>query len=379
VLFDAPTNWAWIDSRRVAARRGVNHFELIARRARRSAFVGRRQGKLSSYMFVAQRPKDPPRWQELLLPTAEEYIGYVQRAVARDGIGKDCPLLLWAWPPTEGFEQIHAALSPDLTVADIIDDERKFFPPGSPMHERVTKHHQDLFSYTDLVITHNVPLAERLRMFGVDAKLVLNATEVFGPGNSADSSRPRELRGLRGPIIGYSGTFSWRFDIELVDRLARERPDCQIVIVGSAHGAEDVLVLSRHPNVHFLGVKTYPDVIRYIRCFDVAIIPHVNDALSRSMNPLKAYLYASCGVPSVATDIANLADLGEAIRVTHSDDEFIEAVSETLELRRRGQLSVDPDALLAGETWEDRVQQIERLIDDAFDRRGEPLASAVLR
>jgi len=93
------------------------------------------------------------------------------------------------------------------------------------------------------------------------------------------------LRHLKGPIIGYSGTLSYRIDLELLDRIARERPDHQLVIIGSAHGPEEILALDQHPNVHFLGVRTYPDVTRYIRCFDVAIIPHLDDEMSRGMNP----------------------------------------------------------------------------------------------
>ena len=137
------------------------------------------------------------------------------------------------------------------------------------------------------------------------------------------------------------------------------------MIVGSAHGSEDVLALDRHPNVHFLGVHTYPEVTRYIRCFDVAIIPHLDDEMSRAMNPLKAYLYASCGVPAVATRISNLdlAELDGAIRITHSHDEFLAAIDLTIEQRCRGELRPPSRKELEPHTWAQRVREIERLID----------------
>ncbi len=366
VLFDRPTDWPWLESRRREARTGVNHFDLIYRRGRRLAWGGRHQGKLSSYMFVAQPPKRPVRWQELLLPTAGEYLGYVDLALRRDRMGRDCPLVFWVWPPVEHFTELHEAFSPALTVTDVVDDERTWSEPGSVAHERLTRDHEAIFAASDLVITHNVPLAERLRMFGVQARLLTNAAELF---EDAPGRRPRELRGLKGPIIGYSGNLSWRFDIELVDRMAREHPEWQLVIIGSAHGSEDVLVLSRHPNVHFLGVKTYPDVVRYIRSFDVGILPHLDDPMSRSMNPLKAYLYASCGVPAVSTEVANLVRLDGAIRVAGSHDAFIAAVAETIERRARGDLALDPASLLRDDTWTGRVQAVEGWIDEALSER----------
>jgi glycosyltransferase involved in cell wall biosynthesis len=192
--------------------------------------------------------------------------------------------------------------------------------------------------------------------------VVPNATELF---DGRRRRRPRELRHLEGPIIGYSGGLSYRLDIELLERIARERRDCQLVIVGSAHGPEGVLALDKHPNVHFLGVRTYPEVTRYIRCFDVAIIPHLDDEMSRAMNPLKAYLYASCGVPIVSTRIANLdlATVEGVIRVTHNHDEFLAAIDQAIEQRRGGQLRLPSREQLEPHTWAQRVREIEHLID----------------
>jgi glycosyltransferase involved in cell wall biosynthesis len=361
VHFDQPTDWTWIQSRRRAARRGVNHWELIARRGRRLALGSERDGKLRSYMMVAQPAKDASAWQRALLPTADEYLGFVAQVLERNRIGKR-PVLFWVWPPNLPFADLHRAFTPALTVADVVDDERSWMVPGSKRYEQVTRNHEQIFALSDLVLTHNEPLAERLRWFGVQPEVVPNATELF---DDRRRRRPRELRHLKGPIIGYSGTLSFRLDLELLERIARERPDCQLVIVGSAHGSEDVLALDRHPNVHFLGVRTYPEVTRYIRCFDVAIIPHLDDEMSRAMNPLKAYLYASCGVPAVATRISNLdlATVDGAIRIAHSHDEFLAAIDQTIEQRRRGELRPPSREELEPHTWAQRVREIERLID----------------
>ena len=363
VHFDSPQSWDWIDSRR--RREGpYNHWGMIRRRAQRLSLVGEREGKLRSYMFVSRRAKDPSAWQRALLPSADEYLGFVADVLERNAIGKRHPVLFWVWPPNFEFAALHQAFAPAVTVTDVNDDERSWAAPGTPAFTQVTHNYEEILGASDLVVTHSEALRERLSWFGADAAVVPNAMELL-PDRPA--RRPRELRHLKGPIIGYSGTLSYRIDLELLDRIARERPDHQLVIIGSAHGPEEILALDQHPNVHFLGVRTYPDVTRYIRCFDVAIIPHLDDEMSRGMNPLKAYLYASCGIPAVSTQIANLdlAQLDGAIRITHTHDQFLDAIDQVIQQRRTGQLTLPTRQALQPHTWAQRVRQLEALIDTA--------------
>jgi hypothetical protein len=74
-------------------------------------------------------------------------------------------------------------------------------------------------------------------------------------------------------------------------------------------------------------------------------------------------VYAACEVPIVSTDVANLVDLGSAITVAHSHDEFLAMVREQLERRRRGQFSSPARSALEPHTWPERIRQIEGLID----------------
>ncbi len=369
IHFDSPTDWDWIKERQeLATHNGVNHWSLIRRRAQRLALLGERHGKLHSYTFVARSGHDPPLWQRALLPGTEEYLGFVRYVLNQNGVGKR-PLLLWFWPPNFEFRSLQEALRPTLTVADVVDDQRSWSIPGTLEYERLTRNYDDLLGLSDIVLAHSEPLRERLRWFRVEAHVVPNGMEIF-PSPTQSFQRPRELRRLTGPLVGYVGGLSWRLDVPLLDRLAREHRDWQLVLIGSVHGPrDDVLSLVEHPNVHFLGVKRYPDVVRYIRSFDVAILPHLDNDMTRGMNPLKAFVFAGCGVGVVATDVANLAELDHAIRVARSHDEFMAAVAEEIERRRRGEARPAPQSLLERHTWSERVRQVESLIDHALEER----------
>ena len=85
------------------------------------------------------------------------------------------------------------------------------------------------------------------------------------------------------------------------------------------------------------------------------------------MNPLKAFVYAGCGVPTVTTEIANLPDLGTAIRTAATSDEILDAVCDLVD--RRHDLPAPPRDLLERHTWPRRIVEIEHILDAAGDHR----------
>jgi hypothetical protein len=108
-------------------------------------------------------------------------------------------------------------------------------------------------------------------------------------------------------------------------------------------------------------VKPYEEAKQFMRHFDVALIPHLDNEMTRSMNPLKAFVYCAEGVPVVSTPIANMYELGDLIRVAKGVDGFVDAIEDALAEDRQ---ELDVDAL-APHTWERRVEQAITLIDEA--------------
>ena len=107
------------------------------------------------------------------------------------------------------------------------------------------------------------------------------------------------------------------------------------MFVGSAHLDRSILRLESEPNVHFVGVKPYEETLRFIEHFDVALIPHLDNEMTRSMNPLKAFVYCAAGVPVVSTPIANLDELADLITVAEGPIEFAAAIEDALRAGRR--------------------------------------------
>ena len=145
-------------------------------------------------------------------------------------------------------------------------------------------------------------MREALAEFRRDVEVVESGYESVDRGAPC----PRDLARIPRPIVGYAGNLSARIDVALLRGIAERHPEWSIVLIGAARPDAAIHALADLPNVHLLGVRPHAEIGAYVRHFDVAIVPHVDDALTRSMSPLKIGLYCAAGVPVVSTRVANL-------------------------------------------------------------------------
>ena len=135
------------------------------------------------------------------------------------------------------------------------------------------------------------------------------------------------------------------------------------------HRGKEIKRLGRFPNVHFLGVRIYECALRYMRHFDVAMIPHVDNELTRHMNPLKLYVYLSLHVPVVSTMIENIDDSSEFLEKAGNAEEFVDAIERCL---NENPLAGRKEALrrhLQANSWDVRVAGMLGLIEETFANR----------
>jgi len=270
--------------------------------------------------------------------------------------------VFWVCPRNFEFPEIAATFSPELVVADVIDDHRAWVLAGSSDHRSLTQNYEDILGLSDLVLASTQSVQESMQAFAQEVHLVPNACEPPG-GGSGSAGKPKELRRMKGPILGYAGNLSSRIDIKLLDHVATVRPGWSIALIGSAHLSRDVMSLDRHPNVHFLGVKPYAEAQRYIRHFDVGLVPHLDNELTRSMHPLKVFVYGAMGVPVVSTQVANLPSFGRMLEVAESHDDFVAKIEGVLRAGRL-QLTDQERQLIDRESWPSRIDTILPLVQE---------------
>ena len=304
---------------------------------------------------------------KLRLPRRAGFEAYVRRTLEREGVGTGGrPVVFWTFPTNADLPGLIDAFDPEVVVADVVDDNRTWYDPGSPGWDRTEANYREVLRRSDVVLANCEPVAAAMAAFTPDVHVVPNGLELPAAGAAGRRGpRPAALAGIDGPVLAYVGNLSARIDIGLLESVVAARPEWTLVLVGSAHLDRSILELDRLPNVRFLGVTPYAEVRRLLEHVDVGLIPHVDNEMTRAMNPLKAFVYASAGVPIVATPVANLAELGDLLTVAEGAEAFVGAIEALL---AAGRPNLDLE-VLAPHSWDERVRVALDLVDDAMGGR----------
>lgn len=352
VHFDKPTTPEDLYYEYRRARGATDQRRLVVRQT--VARILRRRHTERTHFYTFLHAGELSR--RLRLPPREGYGGFVTSVLAKHGFGQR-PTILWAFPTNDDLPELIDTLDADIVVTDVIDDHRTFAEPGSSRYESFERNYREVLTRSDVVLANCEPVARAMTQFAPDVHVVPNGLELRD--GTTGSPRPKELARLPGPIVGYVGNLSQRLDVPLLNALVRSHRAWQFVFVGSAHHDRSILELGSEPNVHFVGVKPYEETLRFVEHFDVALIPHLVNDMTGSMNPLKAFVYCASGVPVVSTPVANLGDLEALITVADGPAEFGAAIEAAL---RQGRRPPDPGTL-EPHSWEMRIKQTIDIID----------------
>ena len=136
------------------------------------------------------------------------------------------------------------------------------------------------------------------------------------------------------PIIGYYGAFASWFDYDMVSNLAKQRPEYNIVLIGSKY--DDSLEKSnieKLENVYFLGTKDYKILKNYASKFNICTVPFLINDITKATSPLKIFEYMALEKPIVTTAMDECKKY-KSIFIANNKEEFIELIDKALKLNR---------------------------------------------
>jgi len=150
---------------------------------------------------------------------------------------------------------------------------------------------------------------------------------------------PADLASIPHPRAVYIGAMSMRFDAGAVRALARA--GVQVVLIGFAPQADLLEVAQSEGAVHYLGPRPPDQTPGYLLHCDVGIVPHTDEAFTRSMEPHKVYNYAAAGLRSVVQHAPYPPPLEEFVDSTSDHEEFAAAAVRAVNAGRldRAQVS----------------------------------------
>jgi len=249
--------------------------------------------------------------------------------------------LIWTYLPTDtARDLIRSFKGPRSEVVYYCLAD---FPQLSPNPEQVEQSEKLLVESSDVVFANCTKLAQRLGRWsrnvhvfppGVDLSAFPNEDQE----NKVSSDKPEEAHELipsfSRPVIGYMGGLHRHVDFPLIVEMAAMRPDWSWVFVGPFQAP--VETLQGRANIHLLGPKRHELLVRYLRSFDVCIVPYLKTAYTETVVPVKINEYLAVGKPVVSTDLPTVCEFNERhhILITTENDAtaFLASIEEALRM-----------------------------------------------
>lgn len=215
-----------------------------------------------------------------------------------------------------------------------------------------------LMAKSDLVVANSTYLADHARQFNPHSYYVGQGCDVSLFDKKLIDRIPDDIKNIPGPIIGYIGAlFSLRLDIEVIEYIATQKPEWQVVLVGPEDEAFKNSRLHQISNVHFLGSKKMDELPFYLNAFDVAINPQLLNEVTIGNYPRKIDEYLAMGKPSVATRTKAMEVFEGYTYLAENKEEYVKLIEQALS-ENSPELEASRESFARSHTWENNVLEI---------------------
>lgn len=290
----------------------------------------------------------------------------ITRAIRRwiQALGLQRPLV-WTFLPTPLALDIIDAIEPTLVIYYCIDD----FESSSSGARLIRQAEDRLLKAADLVFVTSERLRHRVLEQREQVEVLPFAVDFprFEKERLANQSKPNELVEIDSPIVGYVGGLHRWVDQELLVEAARVLPDVEFVFVGPEQC--DMSKLKAQPNIHLLGSRNYDELPRYIKCFDVGLIPYVLSEYALNVYPTKLNEYLAMGLPVVATNLPEVRkfneDFNDVVRIGDGPASFASQIQESLANNTPAQVQRRIE-VASQNSWQARLEHMSTLITTAI-------------
>jgi UDP-galactopyranose mutase len=280
--------------------------------------------------------------------------------------------ILWYYTPMAIAFTRH--LDPLVVIYDCMDELSAFKGANPTLKAREA----ELFSRADLVFTGGVSLYEAKRnqhpnVYAFPSSIDrAHFAQCRDEKLRASTEQPADQVDIPHPRLGFFGVIDERMDIDLLGGIAEARPDWHLVIIGPVVKIDPAL-LPRHPNIHYLGGKSYKELPAYVAGWDVALLPFACNESTRFISPTKTPEYLAAGKPVVSTSIRDVVrPYGEEglVRIADTVTDFVAAAEAAMNQnpQESGWLS-QVDAFLAQTSWDSTWAQMMQLVEGVISDR----------
>jgi len=237
---------------------------------------------------------------------------------------------------------------------DLIQNEKALFAKadivftgGHSIYEHKKNAHHNIYSFPSSIDKHHFGKARKMK------------------------TEPADQKDIPHPRFGFFGVIDERFDIEMIEAVAKAKPQWQFVLLGPVVMI-DPASLPKMDNIHYLGGKKYEELPTYIAGWDVAMIPFAMNESTRFISPTKTPEYLAAGKPVISTPIRDVVSPygnNGLVHIVFNADEFIAAAEGELAKKKKTAWLKKVDEFLSGNSWDRTWSQMVRNIEQTLSQR----------
>ncbi len=245
----------------------------------------------------------------------------------------------------------------DILIYDAMDPFRAF--KNSKPH--VVEEENRLLKEADLVFTGGRSLNAQIEDLHDNIHCYPSGIDFDHFSRGAEEGPiPKSMAKIQKPVLGYFGAVDERIDWDLIQHICRERRNWSIVFIGPLVLMDKIPI--DEPNFHWLGPKKYDYLPKYLRTFDVCLIPWLVNDLTKFMSPTKTPEYLAAGRPVVSTPIPDVcADYSEEVLIAKDPDEYLTQCTKALR-QGVGKAYRPPQSMSWMETAEAMIEKVDETL-----------------
>ena len=264
---------------------------------------------------------------------------------------------LWTFVPT--MVELAGTMGEKTLIYYCVDEWSKFsFMDSEAMRDMEIR----LLRKSDIVFVTADHLYRDKVQFNKNTFLIEHGVdhEHFSKAINESLDTPIDIQKVKKPILGFFGLIHEWINLDLIEHVAKVKPEWSIVLIGKS--SVDLSRLQKYANIHFIGQKPYESLPAYCRIFDVGLIPFVINELTLNVNPIKLREYLSAGLPVVSTALPEVEKYSDIVAIAHTEDEFVELVEQILISDTTGAIKMR-SSRMAGETWQNKIEYLSKCVE----------------
>ena len=284
---------------------------------------------------------------------------------------------LWLYTPLPEF--LIDVVKPNILVFDVMDElaNFKFAPAGLRDQEA------RMLRRADVVFTGGASLFEAKKPFNPNTHLFASGVDEahYAKACLHETEIPEWMETIPSPRAAYIGVIDERMDYEIIDNMARRRPDLQFLMVGPIVKV-DPAALPQSPNLHYVGQKSYEELPGILKGADVCLMPFARNDATKFISPTKTLEYMATHRPIVSTPIRDVERFySDIVYLAADSDEFVLQIDATLNesAYERAMRQAREERILSEHAWDAIAANMNRLMETAYVWQSRIKASAGAR